>query len=109
MSCNIWTSFVNPTKVHGIIGGIGCTKEITEKANSEGILCVIPSDGIYKIQPPTSGLKNFYNSSSSYSSASSSSSAAAAAAAADILTPLSNVEITEEELYDTIGNLIDDD
>ena len=47
--CNSWASFGVATQVFGVIGGLGFTQEMLKIADKNGLLLVMPRDGLYDI------------------------------------------------------------
>lgn len=92
--CNGWRDFIDATRVYGVVGGIGFTQEILKVADSEGLLCMIPSDGIYEIKPPVSGMTNHNLNSKSSDNVS-------------VATQLVKDKITEKELCENMEKLND--
>lgn len=58
-ACKAWALYAGATKVYGVIGGIGFTQQMLSKAATQGLMSVVPANGIYKVQVPDVGLTNF--------------------------------------------------
>ena len=52
--CSSWARFASARKVFGVIGGIGFTQYMLDAADEQGLLRVVPKEGIYDILMPSS-------------------------------------------------------